>query len=68
MIYLHYGFKGGIKVKRKRLTLKTVNNILSVLGVSHHYLRYKLVGKWNKYDKSNWNGTIRNTKFKRWMK
>jgi len=55
-------------IPRKRLTSQRVNNILNSLGIAHHYLRYKHVSTWDKYDKSNWNAIIRNTKFKNWMK
>lgn len=55
-------------MKKKRLTFNRRNDILNKLSHYNHYLKYKPVSTWDRYDKSNWNAIIRNTKYESWLK
>jgi len=44
------------------LTLKKVNAILSKNGIAHHYLRYKAIKDWDKYDISNFKSILSDLK------
>lgn len=52
----------------KRLTLNKVEEIFLELNYVPHYLMYKPISKWDKYDKSNWNNIIKNTKYEKLYK
>ena len=56
---------------KKRLTQKCVLEILDELGrmPQNHHLADKPIGKWDSYDKSNWNAIIRKTIYeKKWRR
>ena len=44
----------------KILNLKKVNMILNEKNYAHHYLRYKIIEKWDKYDISNFKNILKN--------
>ena len=45
------------------LTLKKVNAIISKNNIAHHYLRYKAIKTWDKYDISNFKSILSETSY-----